>query len=46
VKLASELVVDAVVPGERLRSELLVRLERATESGERTRRKKHIVPPV
>jgi acetyl-CoA carboxylase carboxyltransferase component len=46
VKLASELVVDAVVSGDRLRSELLVRLERATRPDTTTRRRKHLVPPV
>ena len=46
MKLANELVVDAVVPGERLRDELTVRFARyATKSQPRPRRK-HLVPPV
>jgi acetyl-CoA carboxylase carboxyltransferase component len=45
LKLASEMAVDAVVPGDRLREEIGVRLERF--AGERRRPpKKHIVPPV
>jgi hypothetical protein len=32
MKLAGELVIDAVVPGDRLRSELCARLERYTGS--------------
>ncbi|HWL88052.1 MAG TPA: acyl-CoA carboxylase subunit beta [Polyangiaceae bacterium] len=54
LKLASELVVDAVVPGERLRDEIIARFERAESHGasrtdpRATKRlaKKHIVPPV
>ncbi len=46
LKLASELVVDAIVPGGRLRGELALRLGRA-RSKERPRpKRKHIVPPV
>jgi acetyl-CoA carboxylase carboxyltransferase component len=46
MKLASELVVDAVVPPERLRHEVAARLSRAVaRSGPRPQRK-HIVPPV
>jgi acetyl-CoA carboxylase carboxyltransferase component len=45
MKLASEMAVDAVVPGDRLRDELRVRFDRF--EGERRRSpKKHIVPPV
>jgi acetyl-CoA carboxylase carboxyltransferase component len=45
LKLASEMAVDAVVPGDRLREEIGVRLQRF--EGERRRPpKKHIVPPV
>jgi len=46
VKLASEMVVDAIVPGDRLRSELVVRLERAALTRTTSPGKKHMVPPV
>ncbi|HVH42069.1 MAG TPA: acyl-CoA carboxylase subunit beta [Labilithrix sp.] len=46
MKLAAELVVDAVVPGDRLRSELAARFERFAAKEERRPKKKHIVPPV
>jgi len=46
MKLASEMVIDAVVPGERLRDELRTRLERYAEKREPRPPKKHIVPPV
>jgi len=46
MKLASELVVDAVVPGERLRDEILARFERAEGKRETRLTKKHLVPPV
>jgi acetyl-CoA carboxylase carboxyltransferase component len=46
MKLASEMVTDAVVPGDRLRTELASRLERYARPRTRTRAKKHIVPPV
>ena len=46
MKLASEMIVDAVVPGERLRVEICVRLERCiTKHGPRPG-KKHSVAPV
>jgi acetyl-CoA carboxylase carboxyltransferase component len=45
LKLASEMAVDAVVPGDRLREEIRIRFDRF--EGERRRPpKKHIVPPV
>jgi acetyl-CoA carboxylase carboxyltransferase component len=46
MKLAGEMVVDAVVPGSRLRAEIAARLDRA--AGRRTARppKKHLVAPV
>jgi acetyl-CoA carboxylase carboxyltransferase component len=46
MRLASDLVVDAVVPGERLRAELGSRLARAEGKRERRAPKKHLVPPV
>jgi acetyl-CoA carboxylase carboxyltransferase component len=46
MKLASEMVIDAVVPGERLRAEIASRLERYARPRPATRVKKHIVPPV
>lgn len=45
-KLASELVVDAVVPFAALRSEVARRFAQAAGKRERRPRKKHIVPPV
>jgi acetyl-CoA carboxylase carboxyltransferase component len=45
LKLASVMAIDTVVPGDRLREEIGVRLQRF--EGERKRPpKKHIVPPV
>jgi acetyl-CoA carboxylase carboxyltransferase component len=44
-RLASEMVIDAVVPGDRLREEIRVRLERFEVVRPRPP-KKHIVPPV
>ncbi len=46
LKLASEMVVDAVVPGERLRAEIVARLDRCQGKRERRPDKKHLVPPV
>ncbi len=46
MKLAAELVIDAVVPGDRLRSELAARFDRLAAKDERRPKKKHIVPPV
>jgi acetyl-CoA carboxylase carboxyltransferase component len=45
-KLASELVVDAVVPGEKLREEVARRFARAADKREARPAKKHLVPPV
>jgi methylmalonyl-CoA decarboxylase subunit alpha len=46
MKLASELVVDAVVPGDRLRGELAMRFARYASKRVAQPKKKHIVPPV
>lgn len=46
LKLASELVVDGIVPGERLRDELIVRFDRYAERRVERPRKKHSVYPV
>lgn len=46
VKLASELVVDAIVQPEDLRREIAVRLARAAGKQEQRPRRKHLVPPV
>jgi acetyl-CoA carboxylase carboxyltransferase component len=46
LKLASEMVIDAVVPGERLRAELIARLDRCSGKREPRPDKKHLVPPV
>jgi acetyl-CoA carboxylase carboxyltransferase component len=46
MKLASELVIDAVVPGDRLRHELATRFDRFAAKRTERPRKKHIVPPV
>ena len=46
VKLASELVVDAVVPSERLRDELVRRFAIYSRKKEARPPKKHMVPPV
>jgi acetyl-CoA carboxylase carboxyltransferase component len=45
-KLASELVVDAVIPFERLRSEVAHRFECYASKHEARPAKKHIVPPM
>jgi len=45
-KLASELVVDAIVPGEHLRAELIARFDRYAEKRVERPRKKHSVYPV
>jgi acetyl-CoA carboxylase carboxyltransferase component len=45
-KLASELVVDAVLPFEALRGELVQRFERYRRKREPRPPKKHLVPPV
>jgi acetyl-CoA carboxylase carboxyltransferase component len=46
MKLASELVVDAVVPGEKLRQEIALRFARTADKREARPAKKHLVPPV
>ncbi len=46
LKLASELVIDGVVPGDRLRGELVSRFARYALKEERRPRRKHLVPPV
>jgi acetyl-CoA carboxylase carboxyltransferase component len=46
MKLASELVIDAVVPGDRLRAEVSSRFARAADKREARAEKKHLVPPV
>jgi acetyl-CoA carboxylase carboxyltransferase component len=46
LKLASELVVDAVVSGDALREEIVRRFARAEGRRETRPAKKHIVPPV
>lgn len=46
LKLASELVVDAVVPGESLRTEIARRFSRLESKIQARPKKKHPVPPV
>jgi acetyl-CoA carboxylase carboxyltransferase component len=46
LKLAGEMVVDAVVPGDRLRDEIRARLERHASKREERPAKKHPVHPV
>jgi len=46
LKLASELVVDAVIPGERLREELSRRFRMAAAGYAPPRERKHGVTPV
>ena len=46
MKLASELVIDAVVPGDRLRAEIVERLERCATKRAASPAKKHSVDPV
>jgi len=46
LKLASEMVVDAVIPGERLRAEIAARFERYDTKREGRPVKKHMVSPV
>jgi acetyl-CoA carboxylase carboxyltransferase component len=46
MKLASELVIDAVVPGDRLRGEIVARFQRYAAKSEPRPKKKHMVPPV
>ena len=46
MKLASELVIDGVIPGDRLRDELVTRFARYADKNEPRMKKKHMVPPV
>ena len=46
MKLASELVIDGVIPGDRLRAELTTRFRRYDGKSEARPLKKHLVPPV
>jgi acetyl-CoA carboxylase carboxyltransferase component len=46
MRLAGDLVIDAVVPGDRLRDEIRARLVRADGKREARPPKKHLVPPV
>ncbi len=46
MKLANEMTIDAVIPGDRLRSELALRFARFAEKRTPAAPKKHIVPPV
>ena len=46
LRLASDLAIDAVVPGERLREEIRLRFERAESKREARAPKHHLVPPV
>jgi acetyl-CoA carboxylase carboxyltransferase component len=46
MKLAGELVVDAVIPGDALRDEIRARLDRCDGRREGRPAKKHLVPPV
>jgi acetyl-CoA carboxylase carboxyltransferase component len=46
MKLASEMVLDAVVPGDRLRAEIAARLARYSRPRARAHAKKHMVSPV
>ena len=46
MKLASDLVIDAIVPHERLRHEIATRLERGKGKEVVSPRRKHLVPPM
>jgi acetyl-CoA carboxylase carboxyltransferase component len=46
MKLAAEMVIDAVVPGDRLREDLAARLVRYSQKSEPRMKKKHMVLPV
>jgi methylmalonyl-CoA decarboxylase subunit alpha len=46
MKLASEMVIDAVIPGERLRDELVRRFEAYADKAEALPDRKHMVIPV
>ncbi|HEY2516400.1 MAG TPA: acyl-CoA carboxylase subunit beta [Polyangiaceae bacterium] len=45
-KLAAEMVIDAVVPGDKLRAEISQRFARYADKLEPRPKKKHMVPPV
>jgi acetyl-CoA carboxylase carboxyltransferase component len=45
-KLASEMVIDAIVPAADLRREVARRFERYADKTEARPKKKHLVPPV
>jgi acetyl-CoA carboxylase carboxyltransferase component len=46
MKLAAELVIDAIVPGDRLRAEIVSRFGRYESKRQSRPAKKHMVPPV
>ena len=46
MKLASELVIDAVVPGDRFAAEIAQSFARYAGKRETREKKKHMVPPV
>ena len=46
MKLASELVVDAVIQPESLRAEIAIRFARFARKEPRQKRRKHLIPPV
>jgi len=46
LRLASDLVIDAVVSGDRLRDEIRARLERYSGKRERRVNKKHLIAPM
>ena len=46
MKLASELVVDAIIPSSELRAEVDRRFARYEDKLEARPKKKHLVPPV
>jgi acetyl-CoA carboxylase carboxyltransferase component len=45
-KLAAELAIDAIVPTDRLRAEIVARFARYEQKREARPPKKHLVPPV
>ena len=45
-KLAAELAIDAIVPTDRLRAEIVARFARCEQKVEARPPKKHLVPPV
>jgi acetyl-CoA carboxylase carboxyltransferase component len=46
LRLASDLVIDAVVPGDRLRDEIRARFERAVGTREKRTGRKHLIAPM